>query len=141
MECPGASGNPIGPDTSDGLGTTAKPIMWLDNRALKFDQPVLADHRRFSNLASGGFFSYDNMHLTTAGYGLLAVTLLGAIRQNEPDAVKNEEYYWQAMGLIHPATNVAQDLWQSETILRMGTRRDDLDRESIFILLPTVAQH
>ena len=60
-------------------GTRDKGSVYFDMRPLRFDdQP-----RVYSNIASGGFVSFDNMHLTPSGYAMLSGEVLDAIARNE----------------------------------------------------------
>lgn len=51
----------------------------FDLRPLNFDDTP----RVYSKVAEGGFVSFDNMHLSSSGYAMLAGTVLDAIQANE----------------------------------------------------------
>jgi hypothetical protein len=112
--------------------------VYLDNRALRFGESInmSGDLGTFTRLSAGGLFSFDNMHLTPAGYGLLASTVLAEIVDNERlDVVTQGDNYGMARDLIAPRNHVELKAFRQNNFLRNGTPRNDRNREAIFKVL------
>lgn len=127
--------------------STGLPIptdVYLDNRALRFGESIdmRGDLGTFTRLSAGGLFSFDNMHLTPAGYGLLASTVLARIVDNERlDVVTQGDDYQMARDLIAPRNHVELKAFRQNNFLRNGTPRNDQNREAIFKVLFKVKPH
>jgi len=90
----------------------------------------------FTHVSAGGLSSFDNMHLTTAGYGLLAGTVLRVIVDNEHlQGVLEQQQGPQlsiAQALIAPANHVELRAFRQNDFLRQGTARQYDRREMLF---------
>jgi hypothetical protein len=110
----------------------------LDNRALRFGSTTSmpGDLGTFTHLSAGGLFSFDNMHLTPAGYGLLASTVLASIVDNEKlDVLAQDDHYEMARDLIAPRNHVELKAFRQNNFLRNGTPKHEQNRETIFKVL------
>lgn len=115
-----------------------KEPVFLDNRALALGTSIDLGNGlgSFTHVSAGGLFSFDNMHLTTAGYGLLASTVLRVIIDNEQlqDVLEQQQgpQFPVARSLIDPANHVELRAFRQNNFLRQGTARQYDRREMLF---------